>query len=108
MPSAPNADEIATSLPKVSNAHDSTCCGLQLSAVNCTSAILSFTLPAPYLYRFPGAMPARGMFRRVLEDANRRLPSPHPESKIPPPERQDQPSAQLLLRPATVERPVAA
>src|SRR5258706_12169847 len=103
MPSAPNADEIATSLPKVSNAHDSTCCGVQLSAVNCSSAILSFTLPAPYLYRFPGPMPARGMFRRVLEAANRRLPSPHPESKIPPPERRGEPTPHPPSPPAAVD-----
>src|SRR5437660_2065904 len=106
MPSAPNADEIATSLPKVSNAHDSTCCGFQLSAVNCTSAILSFTLPAPYL--FPGAAPARGMSSKAPADANCHLPSTRPASQIPPPERRDQPTAQLRPRPAALERQVAA
>src|SRR6202140_5743547 len=43
MPSAPKADEIAARLPNVSRAHASTCCGLQLSAVECNSAILFFT-----------------------------------------------------------------
>ena len=39
MPSAPNAEEMATLLPKVSKAHLRTCCGVQDSASACTSAI---------------------------------------------------------------------
>ena len=32
IPSAPNADEIATALPKVSNAQVRSCCGVHVSA----------------------------------------------------------------------------
>ena len=60
MPSAPNADEMATPFPKVSNAQAKVCCALQLSAISCTSAILSFMQSTPYL--LPGAGPARRTF----------------------------------------------
>src|SRR5271154_1984291 len=43
MPSAPNADEIATRLPKVSNAHSRVWPGPQVSAGDCTSLIFSLT-----------------------------------------------------------------
>src|SRR5579863_2908613 len=43
MPSAPNAEEIATRFPNVSNAHARVWPGSQFAAANCKFAILSFT-----------------------------------------------------------------
>src|SRR5271169_637186 len=80
MPSAPNAEEIATSLPNVSNAQASTCCGLQLSAVNCSSAILFFMPSAPHLAE---AAPARETFRKVRRKAKSPLPSKGVASQTP-------------------------
>src|SRR3979411_1966924 len=49
MPSAPKAEEIATSCLYVSKAHRSTRSGLHVSAAACTVLICSLTLVAPVL-----------------------------------------------------------
>src|ERR1700723_188083 len=91
MPSAPNADEIATRLPKVSNAHARVWSGPQGVALDCNSAICSFTKWTPHrrsdfwlekkhvLRRTPCSMPGPRSRRSPTTRPDRQDARPHPQ-----------------------------